>query len=414
MKQPRILVLGAFDTKGEEYAYAVGRLESLGAKVLAIDFGVSPSAPEFPVVASSEEVAAAGGGDLSALRAAHDRGAAMATMAKGAAAIASARHASGAIDAVFGMGGSGGTSVITAAMRALPLGVPKVCLSTVAGGDTAPYAGVKDVVLYPSIADIAGLNRITRRAIDGATAAVLGMASHPATEHAEDRPVIAASMFGNTTACVDRCRTAFERAGFEVLVFHATGAGGRAMESLIREGLVDASLDLTTTELADTLCHGVFDAGPERLTAAAASGVPQLVAPGCVDMVNYGPLDTAPRQYRESGRLFYEWNPSVTLMRTTAEENAEIGRMIAQRLNGSQGPAAVVVPLRGFSLLGGVGERFHDPEADEALVSSLRGSLDQRVPLHEVDANINDPAFADTAYNLLCELINSKPARSPS
>ena len=400
-----VLVLGAFDTKGEEYAYAVARLQEAGVRVLTVDFGVGDPRAGFPIDVPAEAVASAGGEDLLELRAAGDRGRALAAMARGAAAVARRLVGEGRVDAVVGMGGSGGSSVITSAMRALPLGVPKVCLSTVAGGDVAPYVGQKDVVLVPSIADIAGLNRITRRGIDSAVAAVAGMATRPpGAASTEDRPVVVASMFGNTTKCVDRCRLALESDGYEVLVFHATGAGGRAMEALLDEGLVDASLDLTTTELADTLCGGVFDAGPERLNAAGRRGVPQVVAPGCVDMVNFGPPATVPAAYRDTGRRFYEWNPSVTLMRTTVEENAQLGRWMAERLAAATGPTAAVVPLRGFSALGAEGEPFHDPEADAALLAALRDGLPSAVRLVEVDANVNDPVFADTAVGLLREL----------
>ncbi|MEQ8848980.1 Tm-1-like ATP-binding domain-containing protein [Botrimarina sp.] len=410
---PVVMLLGAFDTKGAEYAYARARLIEAGVGVLSVDFGVHPPKADFPVDLGADEVAAAAGEDLQQLRSAGDRGRAMHAMSRGVAAIAARLFQEGRIDAVFGMGGSGGTSVITAAMRALPLGVPKVCLSTVAGGDTAPYVAQKDIVLYPSIADIAGLNRITRRGIQGAAAAVAGMAQRPASVAAEDRPVITASMFGNTTECVDRCRAELERDGYEVLVFHATGAGGKAMESLIDEGLVDASLDLTTTELADTLCGGVFDAGPARLTAAGRRGIPQVVAPGCVDMVNFGPPDTVPERYRTADRLLYEWNPSVTLMRTTPDENSQLGRMIAERLNAAAGPTAVILPLRGYSILGAPGGAFHNPEAEEALAAALRAELAPRVRLVEVDAAINAPEFAEAAVALLRETIASHEKATP-
>ena len=240
----------------------------------------------------------------------------MKVMAIGAAVIAAQLHSAGRLAGIIGMGGSGGTSVIAAAMRSLPTGVPKVCVSTVAGGDVRPYVGTKDIVLFPSVVDVAGLNRISRLVFTQAAAAIVGMIRAQEPSIATNWPVIAVSMFGNTTVCVEECRRLLESSNFEVLTFHATGVGGRTMESLIQEGLIDACLDITTTELADQLCGGVFSAGEGRLSAAGQKGIPHLIVPGCVDMVNFGPVDTVPQTYRDAGRLFYEWNPAVTLMRT--------------------------------------------------------------------------------------------------
>lgn len=410
---PTIVMLGAFDTKGAEYSYARERLLSLGAQVMSINFGVGAATPDFPIDIGADDVAAAAGADLSAIRASADRGQAMDVMSRGAATLVSRLYDKGGVDGVFGMGGSGGSSVITAAMRALPLGLPKVCLSTIAGGDTAAYVGAKDIVLYPSIADIAGLNRLTRCGIDGAVGAVIGMAtSRPvsASDRSQDRPMVVASMFGNTTQCVDSCRAELDIAGYEVLVFHATGAGGRAMESLLDEGLIVGSLDLTTTELADTLCGGVFDAGPDRLKAAGRRGVPQLVAPGSLDMVNFGPMSSVPDRYREAGRNFYRWNPAVTLMRTSPDENRQLGRQVAERLNEATGPVAVLIPTRGFSVLGGSGGPFEDPAADAAFVESLRGALSSRIECRLIDANINDAAFARQAASGFLDLIQAAAA----
>jgi uncharacterized protein (UPF0261 family) len=366
------------------------------------------STDRFRVDVEAAEVAAAGGGDLDALRAQGDRGAAMKCMAAGAASVARRLHAKGELGGVIGMGGSGGSSVITAAMRALPLGVPKVCVSTVAGGDVRPYVETTDIVMVPSITDVAGVNRISRTIFTRAAGAIVGMVNAippPRTEG--ERSIIAASMFGNTTACVDACRELLEAAGFEVLTFHATGVGGRTMESLIDEGLVDACLDITTTEWADELCGGVFSAGDDRLSAPGRRGIPHLIVPGCVDMVNFGPPDSVPRAYRDAGRLFYEWNPAVTLMRTSVEENRRLGEIFAAKAVAARGPVAFLIPLRGVSHLDGDGQPFCDREADRAMFTALAEGLPAHIPVFEVDANINDPAFAARAVEALLQLIGT-------
>jgi uncharacterized protein (UPF0261 family) len=306
------------------------------------------------------------------------------------------------------MGGSGGSSVVTAAMRALPVGVPKVCISTVAGGNTAPYVGLKDITLIPSIADVAGLNRISRIILSRAAGAIVGMASAEVPDASADRPIIAASMFGNTTECVDRCRRLLDERGYEVLVFHATGTGGRTMESLIDEGLIDACLDITTTEWADTVCGGVFDAGPDRLAAAGRRGIPHLIVPGCIDMANFGPLDTVPQKFRDAGRQLYQWNPSVTLMRTNVEENRRMGEAFAEKANAAKGPVAFLIPLRGVSILDGDAQPFCDREADRAMFTTLKQNLRPEIPVVELDNNINDAAFADKAVEMMLELIGTK------
>ncbi len=340
-----ILMVGAFDTKGEEHAFLREQILRQGHLVKPMNIGVLGSTDRFPVEIAAEEVAAAAGGDLAQVRQQRDRGAAMKLMGAGAAALVSARYAAEPFHGIIGMGGGGGTSVITAAMRALPVGLPKVCVSTVAAGDTSSYVGSKDIVLVPSIVDIAGINRISRRIITLAAGAISGMVSVEMPPVANEKPIIAASMFGNTTECVDRARQALTDQGYEVLVFHATGTGGKTMESLVHEGMVDAVLDITTTEWADTLCGGVFSAGPERLSAPGEVGIPHLIVPGCVDMANFGGMATVPQHYKEAGRLFYEWNPQVTLMRTNADENRRMGEIFAQKANAARGPVAFLFPL---------------------------------------------------------------------
>jgi uncharacterized protein (UPF0261 family) len=303
-------------------------------------------------------------------------------------------------------------------MRPLPVGVPKLCVSTAAGTATAAtYVGLSDLVLMPSIVDVAGLNRVLRLVLTRAAGAICGMvagaaASREATREGAPgattdatRPVIAATMFGNTTECVNTCRAALDAAGYEVLVFHATGTGGRQMEMLVEQGLVDAVLDVTTTEWADEICGGVFSAGPDRLSAPGRKGIPHLVVPGCVDMVNFGPADTVPQKYRDAGRKLYEWNPSITLMRTNTEENRRMGQIFADKLNAAAGPVAVLVPLRGVSVLDGDGQPFCDREADRAMFKMLRAGLRPDIAFEEIDANINDPAFSSRAVATMLDLI---------
>jgi uncharacterized protein (UPF0261 family) len=400
-----VAMIGAFDTKGEEYAFLRERMLANGVNVIAINTGTLGTTELFPVDVEADAVAEAGGTPLSQIRERQDRGEAMKVMAAGAAAVAKRLYDVGRLDGIIGMGGTGGSSVVTAAMRALPLGVPKVCVSTAASGDTSSYVGTKDVTMIPSIVDVAGINRVSRIIFARAAGAICGMVTSEVPVAAEERPIITASMFGNTTECVDACREALVDQGYEVLVFHATGAGGKAMESLVREGLVDAVLDITTTEWADTICGGVFDAGPGRLSAAGEMGVPHLIVPGCVDMANFGAPDTVPEKYREAGRTFYEWNPSVTLMRTNVEENAEMGRIFAEKANAAKGPVAFLIPLHGVSILDGDGERFCDREADQAMFDAIKADVREGIEVVEIDANINAPEFAAKAVEMMLALI---------
>lgn len=398
----RVVIIGALDTKGAEFAYLRDQIQSYGVETLVVDVGVLGEPPFAPDVTNAE-VARAAGTTLEELRAAQDRGAAMAAMARGAAEIAGRLYADGRVDGVIGMGGSGGSSVIASAMRALPLTVPKLLVSTVAAGDVRPYVGSRNVTMMPSIVDIAGLNRISRTIFNQAAAAIAGMAQADAPPETGDRPLIAASMFGNTTQCVDRARATLEARGYEVLVFHATGTGGQTMESLVEDGFIEGVLDITTTEWADEIAGGVLSAGPHRLEAAGKAGVPQLVVPGCIDMVNFGPRASVPDRYQQ--RLLYEWNPTVTLMRTTVEENERMGQIFAEKLNAARGPARVLIPTRGYSILDSPGGLFWDPEADAAFVRALRANLRSDIPVEEMDANINDPAFADHAVERLLEML---------
>jgi len=336
-------------------------------------------------------VAEAGGGDLGALRQAADRGAAVAVMRRGAAALLPKLHAEGRFDGVMALGGTGGTSVACGAMRALPLGVPKVMVSTVAGGDVSGYVGVSDIVMVPSIVDVAGVNQVSRPVFARAAGAVCGMVE-AVVPAGEDRPLVAASMFGNTTSAVETAKAELEAAGYEVLVFHCTGTGGKTMESLVEAGMISGVLDLTTTELADELVGGVFSAGETRLTAAARRGVPAIVTPACLDMVNFWAPETVPERFK--GRTFYPHNPNVTLMRTNVEESRELGRRMAARLNGSTAPVTVLLPLGGLSMIDAPGQPFYDAAADGALFEALKADLRGDIEVVEYDGNVNDEAFA--------------------
>ena len=399
-----VVLAGALDTKGADFAFVKELIEGAGLATLVVDFGVMGK-PALAADVTREEVCAAGGGDLAHLASGGHKDEAMATMARGLAAVVSRLHGEGRLDGIIGMGGSGGTSLATAAMRELPVGVPKMMVSTVGGGDVSAFAGTKDVTFMPSVVDVAGINRISRAIYANAAGAIAGMVRTRAgaAPAANERPLLTASMFGNTTTAVEHARGLLEAAGYEVLVFHATGSGGRTMEGLIADGYISGSLDLTTTELADTVCGGVFDAGPERCLAASRAGVPAVVVPGCVDMANFGGPDTVPERYR--GRLLYEWNPDVTLLRTNVEENRRIGEMIAAAVNAATAAVAVVVPLGGVSMLDSKGERFWDPAADRACFEAIRGNLRAGIPLLEDDHNINDPEFSGRVAGLLLEML---------
>ena len=403
-----ILVIGTFDSKAEEYEFLVRQIQELDCEVVCVDVGVLEPKATFPIDVPAAQVAKAGGGDLAALRSASDRGAAMKCMATGAAKLVADRYRHKPFDGIIGMGGSGGTSIITSAMRALPIGVPKLCVSTVASSDTSPYVGSKDVVLVPSVTDVSGINRISRVVFAQAAAAICGMAQMQASSSIGDRPIIVASMFGNTTECVNLCRKQLDDAGYEVLVFHAVGSGGRTLEILIEDGWVHGCLDITTTEWADQLCGGIFAAGEQRLSAAGRAGIPHLIVPGCIDMVNFGPIDTVPEKYRHANRLLYEWNPSVTLMRTNVEENRQLGEIFAQFANAAKGPVGFLLPTKGVSILDGDDERFCDREADQAMFDSLRHHLREDVPVVDVEANINDPMFAQAAADTMLQWLQDQ------
>jgi uncharacterized protein (UPF0261 family) len=379
-------------------------MEAQGVDVHVVDTGVLEE-PTIEPDTSAGEVAAAADTSLETLRESADRGEAMAAMGEGAAAIAQQRHDDGVLDGILGLGGSGNTSIATTAMRSLPVGVPKLMVSTMASGDTEPYVGARDIAMLYSVADVEGLNQLSRQVISNAALAMVGMVDNDPEVEVDEQPTIGITMFGVTTPCVQTAREWLEDEGYETIVFHATGTGGRAMESLVEEGIIDGVLDVTTTEWADELVGGVLNAGPDRLEAAGDEGIPQVVSTGALDMVNFGPRDTVPDEFE--GRQFHVHNPQVTLMRTTPEENAKLGEIIGGKLTDATGPTALVLPLDGVSAIDVEGESFHDPEADAALFDALRANLGDAVELIELETDLNDEAFATTLAETMDEYMRA-------
>jgi uncharacterized protein (UPF0261 family) len=410
-----VVLIGTLDTKGSEFEFVRDVLHQAGVATTVIDAGVLRPA-RFPPNIPREEVYEAAGTNLSAIQQANDRGRAIEAAAKGVAKIVLDLFTKGAVDGVLSLGGSAGTTIATAAMRALPFGIPKLMVSTLASGQVKHWVGVRDILMMHSVVDISGLNRISRAVLTNAALAMAGMvrgAGAPAQESgvrgqgaeiSQHKPLLTTTMFGVTTPCVEAARRLMEQNGYEMLVFHATGTGGMTMESFISDGLISGVLDLTTTELADELVGGILSAGRDRLTAAGLRGVPQVISLGALDMVNFGPPETVPERFRD--RRFYRHNPTVTLMRTTPEENDLLGKEIAEKASAARGPTAVVVPLRGVSAIDKEGQPFWWPEADTALFQSLRNWIAPHVSLIEVDLHINDPPFAESAAQTLMRFLS--------
>ena len=396
-------IVGTLDTKGIEFQFIKERIEASGTSTCVVNTG-SLGEPHFEPDVSADDVAAAGGTSLQALQDGGDRGVSVAAMAEGAAKIIAELQSDGKIDGVISLGGSAGTTIGTTAMRAVPVGVPKIMVSTLASGDTSPYVDTKDISMMYSVVDIAGINSLSRQILANAAGAIVGMVNAE-VPLSEDKPLIGATMFGVTTPCVTKARELLEDAGYEVLVFHATGAGGRAMEDLVKGGFIVGVLDATTTELADELVGGVLSAGPDRLEAAGDLGVPQVIAPGALDMVNFGPPDTVPEQFKD--RTFYQHNPTVTLMRTTVAENAELGKIMGQKLSQANGPTTVIIPKQGVSAIDKEGQPFYSAEAEAAWIENLKANLGDNVTLIEMDNHINDDAFATKLVETLLASLDS-------
>lgn len=402
--QKSIVLLGCFDTKGPDFSFLRACVLAHGESVITINTGIYGSTADFPVDFDADQVASAAGHTLTELQGRADRGYAVDMMGRGGASILKRLQEAGKLKAVMGMGGGGGTYIALAAMQAVPLGIPKLCLSTVASKDLARQVGAKDITLMPSVVDVAGLNSISRVLIRQAAAALCGMANVQAADN--DSGIngrVAITMFGNTTACVTTCTNLLRAQGVEVFVFHANGVGGQTMESLIGEGCFDGVLDLTTTELADELCGGICSAGPARLEAAARCGVPQVVAPGCLDMVNFAHPDTVPAKYRR--RQLYNWAPDVTLMRTDVTENRELARRITDKLNRATAPVAILLPAGGLSQIDAEGGVFVAPQANRALFDTIRETAGKHVVVTEFPVHINDDSFAHQAVETLLRLM---------
>lgn len=401
-----VIMVGCFDTKPEEFGLLYSELKSHALSIIAVNTGVMGASELFPVQFEAEDVARAGGQELHEIRQLNDRGHALEVMAKGAASITARLQKENAIKGIIGLGGGGGTYLAIEAMKGLPFGIPKLCLSTVAAKDLSSQMGEKDIVLMPSVVDFNGINRISRVLITQAAAALSGMITATVKENSTRTGSVAISVFGNTTRCANHCTSLLQDMGYEVLAFHAVGAGGKTMESLVQENCFDAVLDLTTTELADELCGGICSAGTDRLEAAGSMGIPQVVVPGCLDMVNFGTPDSVPVEYKN--RKLFSWAPDVTLMRTNKKENRQLGEWMAEKLNASSGPVTVVLPLGGLSQLGGHAEVFYEPDTDRALFETLKKKLRRDIRLVEVTENINTEAFAEVLVRELMLMLSGK------
>jgi len=401
----KVAIIGTLDTKGNEFKFIKDIIEGNGLETVVINTGVLGK-PLFKPEISNIEVAELGGESLEKLVEENDRGRAMDVMMEGARKAVLDLYNKGEISGIISLGGSAGTTIGCYAMRALPVGFPKIMVSTVASGDTSPYVDIKDITMMYSVVDISGINVLSSSILSNAANAVSGMAKFVKPKISETKPLIAATMFGVTTPCVTKAREYLEENGYEVLVFHATGTGGRAMESLIEAGFIKGVLDITTTEWCDELVGGVLAAGPNRLEAAAKMGIPQVVSTGALDMVNFGPYDTVPTKFRD--RNLYKHNANITLMRTTVEENKELGKIIASKLNMASGNTALFLPLKGVSLIDTEGKPFYGEEEDRALFDQLRASVDKsKVEIVEMDADINDEAFALAMAKKLLNMLNA-------
>ena len=394
-----IAILGTLDSKGEEHGYVAEFIRSRGHMPLLIDVGTGAEPTVTPDI-TRFQVAESAGLDLASIIAKKDRGEAVTAMSQAAPVLLSKLQRERKIDGVISLGGGGGTAIASSAMRALPIGFPKLMVSTLASGNTAHYVGTSDIVMMPSVTDVAGLNRLSRMIFSRAAGAICGMVESK-IDVASDKPLIVASMFGNTTACVSEAKRILEENGYEVLVFAATGAGGKSMDAIIDSGIVAGVLDITTTELADELVGGVLTAGPDRLNATARAGIPAVVSVGCLDMVNFGEPASVPEKF--ASRQFYHHNPQVSLMRTTADECAELGRTLVEKTNAYSAPTAIMLPTRAISVISAQGQSFHDSAADDALFDAIKSG--SKHPVIEMDLEINDPAFARACAETLIKMV---------
>ncbi|TYG34875.1 UPF0261 family protein [Lonepinella koalarum] len=402
-----IAIAGTFDTKGTEFLYVKSLVEQLGFKPFMIHTGVFE--PDFEVDITNKDIAQHAGSDIADIVRKKDRAFATEILSKGMEILVPKLYAAGEFDGIISFGGSGGTSLVTPAMRALPIGVPKVMVSTMASGNVAQYVGASDIVMIPSIVDVAGLNQISKTIFRNAIltiAGMVGLKDQLKGDLEQSKPLIAATMFGVTTPCINYAKNYLEQRGYEVLVFHATGTGGRTMDSLISTGFFKGVLDLTTTEWCDEIVGGVLNAGPNRCEAAAKHGVPQVMSVGALDMVNFGPFDTIPNCFKD--RLFYRHNPMVTLMRTTEQEIIQVGNKLVEKLNMSSRKTILMLPLQGLSSIDAENQIFEGINERKALFDTLKNGVNPSVvEVVEMNNHINDQVFAETAAQKLIELINS-------
>ena len=404
--RPKIIAIATMDTKGEEIAFVAAQLEKAGVRAVTVDVGTQQPPTVAPTIDRSRVAARHPRGAEVILRAS-DRGEAVDAMSEALTEFLVAELADSGFDGVIGIGGSGGTALITRAMRALPIGLPKLMVSTIASGNVAPYLDCSDITMMPAVVDVAGINAVSTRILSNAAHAIAGMVLYKPPQ-AEPRPIVGMTMFGVTTPCVTAVRTALESRGFDCLVFHATGTGGRTMEKLVESGMIKGVLDVTTTEVADEVVGGVFPAGPKRFEAILRAGVPYVMSLGALDMVNFGAPETVPPQFRE--RRLHRHNSQVTLMRTTPDENRRCARWIARKLVHAESPVAVLIPARGVSALDAAGQPFHDPAADEAFVEEFQAGLEgvESVRASTLPLHINDPAFADALVSRFLELWDAR------
>ena len=400
-----IALIGTFDTKGEEYLYVKNKIEDLGVRTLTIHAGIFEAA--FSPDIDHDSVGVLGEESIAELQEKKDRGHAMEVMAKGLCALIPKLYEEGLFDAVLALGGTGGTSLVTPCMRLLPLGVPKIMVSTMASGDVSRYVGTSDILMMPSIVDVAGINRISSQVLTHAVHAIVGMVEHENTDIPVKKPLIAATMYGVTTPCVMRAKEYLEQEGYEVIIFHASGTGGKMMESLINSGIVDGVLDLTTTEWIDEIAGGIMTAGPERLDAAALNGIPQVVSVGAADMITFGERSSLPEKYKN--RVVYMHNPAITVVKSNIEENIAFGIKVGEKLNQCKSNAALLLPIRGVSMNDKAGSKYYGPKEDQALFITLKKVINNPlVEIIDVDAHINEEVLAISAAKKLIELMEMK------
>lgn len=400
-----VAIVGTFDTKAREFSFVKEEFEVLGLKTYLIHIGVFES--ELEVEVNNKEIARAVNEVIEKIVKDKNRAKATKVLSQGLEKILPKLYQEGKFDGVIALGGSGGSSIATAGMRQLPIGVPKIMVSTMASGNVSQYIGTSDIIMFPSIVDVEGLNDISRHIFSNAIHAMVGMLSYDYKAKEDNKPLIAASMFGLTTPAIKYAEKELEARGYETIVFHATGSGGRTMERLISENYFDGVLDLTTTEWCDEVVGGVLNAGPHRLEAAVSKKVPQVVSLGALDMVNFGPKETVPKEF--SNRLFYEHNPTVTLMRVTKEEAKNIAGIIAQKLKNASKETTILFPKKGFSGLDEVGKEFYNPEVDQLVMDTIKEELSGTdVTIIEKDLHINDEAFAKSAVDELIKNVEKE------